>query len=189
MSRSATTVARSPESADARARARARREPEYPREERERLLREWEQRAERAEASERRAETHARERAQRVERDTAGAAGVLDDVPAPAPAPAPAPSRPRRAAETWDHVMEPPAERGRSGRQTVTITGHGVDGYFDRRGTRASSAQRHQAIKRHERAGFRPDRVAMWAVMLGVILMLAAAASSHAAVLAHHLAH
>ena len=27
----------------------------------------------------------------------------------------------------------------------------------------------------------------MWAVMLGVILMLAAAASSHAAVLAHHL--
>lgn len=85
------------------------------------------------------------------------------------------------------HVVEPPPERGLPGRHTVTITGLGAEGYATRHGTRASAAQRHQAIKRHERAGFRPDRVAMWAVMLGVMLMLAAAASSHAAVLAHHL--
>ncbi len=37
----------------------------------------------------------------------------------------------------------------------------------------------------------RPDRIAMWAVLLGVVLILAAATSSHAAVMAHivHLAH
>ncbi len=83
--------------------------------------------------------------------------------------------------------MEPPPERGQAGRHTVTITGRGAEAYTSRRGTRTSTAQRHQAIRRHEREGFRPDRVAMWAVMLGVMLMLAAAASSHAAVLAHHL--
>ncbi len=87
------------------------------------------------------------------------------------------------------YLMEPPPERGQPGRHTVTITGRGTEAYMSRRGTRTSTAQRHQAIRRHEREGFRPDRVAMWAVMLGVMLMLAAAASSHAAVLAHHLAH
>lgn len=98
---------------------------------------------------------------------------------------APAPVR----AETAP-LMEPSPERGQPGRHTVTITGRGAEGYATRRGTRASTAQRHQAIRRHEREGFRPDRVAMWAVLLGVMLMLAAAASSHAAVFAHHaLAH
>jgi hypothetical protein len=82
-------------------------------------------------------------------------------------------------------LMEPPPERGQPGRQTVTITGRGAEAYATRRGTRASGAQRHQSIRRHEREGFRPDRVAMWAVMLGMVLMLAAAASSHAAVLTH----
>lgn len=76
---------------------------------------------------------------------------------------------------------------GVPGRRTVTITGHGAEGYASRNGTRPSMAQRHRQIKRHERDGFRPDRVAMWAVLLGVILLLAAATSSHAAVLvAHH---
>jgi hypothetical protein len=37
----------------------------------------------------------------------------------------------------------------------------------------------------HERPGFRPDRAAMWAVLLGLLLVLVAATSSHAAVLAH----
>jgi hypothetical protein len=95
-------------------------------------------------------------------------------------------ARDRRAPDALQ-LMEPPPERGQPGRHTVTITGRGAEAYATRRGTRASSAQRHQAIRRHEREGFRPDRVAMWAVMLGVMLMLAAAASSHAAVLAHHL--
>ncbi len=76
---------------------------------------------------------------------------------------------------------------GGSERRTVTITGHGEEAWHSRNGTRPSQAARHQHhLKRHERAGFRPDRVAMWAVLLGVMLMLAAAASSHAAVLASH---
>jgi hypothetical protein len=78
---------------------------------------------------------------------------------------------------------------GVPGRYTVTITGHGVEGYQSRNGTRPSAAARHTQLKRYDRPGFRPDRVAMWAVLLGVMLMLGAAASSHAAVLvAHHAA-
>ena len=71
-------------------------------------------------------------------------------------------------------------------RRTVTITGHGSEGYASRHGTSPSMAERHRQLPRHERAGFRPDRAAMWAVLLGVILMLAAATSSHAATLAAH---
>ena len=43
-------------------------------------------------------------------------------------------------------------------------------------------------LRRHERAGFKPDRTAMWAVLLGLLLILVAATSAHAAVVAH-LAH
>lgn len=104
---------------------------------------------------------------------------------------------PARAAESSRTGWTPGVgvdERGRGagvpGRRTVTITGHGEEAWHSRNGTRPSRAARHQNhLKRHERAGFRPDRVAMWAVLLGVMLMLAAAASSHAAVLvAHHAA-
>jgi hypothetical protein len=35
----------------------------------------------------------------------------------------------------------------------------------------------------YDRAGSRPDRIAMWAVLLGVLLILVAATSSHAAVI------
>jgi hypothetical protein len=45
--------------------------------------------------------------------------------------------------------------------------------------------QRRPSERRHERAGFKPDRVAMWAVLLGVLLILVAATSSHAAVQSH----
>jgi hypothetical protein len=88
-------------------------------------------------------------------------------------------------------VLEPPTPRpgGVPGRHTVTIRGQGAEGYASRNGTRPSTAQRHSQVRRHERAGFRPDRVAMWAVLLGVTLMLMAAVSSHAAVLAVHHAH
>jgi len=75
---------------------------------------------------------------------------------------------------------------GVPGRRTVTITGHGAEGYTTRNGTRPSAAARHRQVKRHERAGFRPDRAAMWAVLLGLLLMLAAAASAHAAVIVVH---
>jgi hypothetical protein len=34
----------------------------------------------------------------------------------------------------------------------------------------------------HERPGFKPDRAAKWAVLLGLLLVLVAATSSHAAI-------
>jgi hypothetical protein len=33
-------------------------------------------------------------------------------------------------------------------------------------------------LRRHERAGFKPDRAAMWAVLLGLLLILVAATSA-----------
>jgi len=58
------------------------------------------------------------------------------------------------------------------GRRTVTI-----------RGQVARPVSRRPPRTVRERAGARPDRIAMWAVLLGVLLLLVAATSSHAAVL------
>jgi hypothetical protein len=76
---------------------------------------------------------------------------------------------------------EPPrsATGGVAGRRTITITGQGAERY-------AVNSRRRPAQRAHERPGFKPDRAAMWAVLLGVLLVLVAATSSHAAVLAHH---
>jgi hypothetical protein len=63
---------------------------------------------------------------------------------------------------------------GVPGRRTVTIRGQGAERYVPAR------SSRRRPERRYERAGFRPDRAAMWAVMLGVMLILAAAASAHA---------
>lgn len=83
--------------------------------------------------------------------------------------------------ERWNREFGyAPQGGGASGRRTVRITGQGAEGYAARNGTRASRAQRHQRLRPYERAGFRPDRMAMWAVLLGVMLMLAAVASAHA---------
>ena len=69
---------------------------------------------------------------------------------------------------------------GVAGRRTVTIHGRPADRY------RPTTAQRRRPARRpHEREGFRPDRVAMWAVMLGFVLVLVAATSSHAATVTH----
>ncbi len=63
---------------------------------------------------------------------------------------------------------------GIPGRRTVTIQGRGAERY--------TPARRRPDRTLEERARMRPDRAAMWAVMLGVLLILAAATSSHAAV-------
>jgi hypothetical protein len=72
-----------------------------------------------------------------------------------------------------------------AGRRTIVITGRGSERYVaPRRGYDAR-------VRAHERSGFKPDRVAMWAVLLGLALLLGAATSSHAAVLhavLHHAA-
>lgn len=92
----------------------------------------------------------------------------------------------RELLSTWarETAQQPSVK---AGRRTVTIKGHGAEGVTTRNGTRGSAAERHLNLPRHERNGFQPDRVAMWAVLLGVVMILAAAATAHAAVIAHHI--
>jgi hypothetical protein len=54
-------------------------------------------------------------------------------------------------------------------------------GYDRYPGAQVSRPRRRASGPRHERPGFKPDRVAMWAVILGLALILIAATSSHAA--------
>lgn len=63
------------------------------------------------------------------------------------------------------------------GRRTVVIRGQVVDRYSPRR-----SSTRRPRTSRAERMSSRPDRIALWAVLLGILLVLVAATSSHAAV-------
>jgi hypothetical protein len=65
-------------------------------------------------------------------------------------------------------------------RRTVAISGRPGERYI------VPSASRRKQGRPHERPGFQPDRVAMWAVLLGIVLILVAATSSHAAVLHAH---
>jgi hypothetical protein len=75
----------------------------------------------------------------------------------------------------------PSAGRGAGvpGRRTVTIRGQGAERYSGR----YADGSRRRPERRHERAGFRPDRAALWAFLLGVMLILVAVASAHAAIL------
>jgi hypothetical protein len=47
------------------------------------------------------------------------------------------------------------------------------------RGAERNLPVQRPTLRRHERPGFKPDRAALWAVMLGVLLILVAAASAH----------
>jgi hypothetical protein len=69
-----------------------------------------------------------------------------------------------------DHLSGSSA--GIPGRRTITI-----------RGQAARPVSRRPPRTVRERTGTRPDRIAMWAVLLGIVLLLVAATSSHAAVL------
>jgi hypothetical protein len=110
-------------------------------------------------------------------------------VPAPSRAGAPARSRveaaiPERPAQGVAARPSPSTARpdgtGVPGRRTVKITGYGSQ----RNLIYSSREPRRRPPERpYERAGFRPDRVAMWAVLLGVLLVLVAAMSAHAATL------
>jgi hypothetical protein len=60
----------------------------------------------------------------------------------------------------------------------VTITGHGDD---RRTGRTQIEARPRPERRRHERPGYRPDRTALYAVLLGLVLVLVAVTSSHAA--------
>ena len=71
---------------------------------------------------------------------------------------------------------------GVPGRRTVTIRGQVPDHRY------VTPSSRRRPERRYERTGFRPDRAALWAVLLGMMLILAAVTSAHAATL-HTLAH
>jgi hypothetical protein len=64
---------------------------------------------------------------------------------------------------------------GVAGRRTVTIRGYGAE----RNLPWPDGSSRRPQRRLHERSGFRPDRVAMWAVMLGILLVIVAVASPH----------
>jgi hypothetical protein len=96
-----------------------------------------------------------------------------DELPARTDLPA-APRADERPAHRTD---EPPVRRTDEPpvRRTVTITGRGTE----RNLWPADAGRRRPARRAHERAGFKPDRVAMWAVFLGLLLIFVAAASAH----------
>ncbi len=99
--------------------------------------------------------------------------------------PQPGATRPRVDRDDRGRVPSPDRRaEGVPGRRTVTITGRGAERYVPRR----RSDSRRPRQRRYERAGFKPDRAALWAVLLGLLLMLAAVTSAHAATL-HALTH
>ena len=96
------------------------------------------------------------------------------------PEPEPESELERERPVTW-------APRAENGRRTVQITGHVSERNLPpvtRRAERNLPAGS-PTLRRHERASFQPDRAAMWAVVLGLLLILVAAASAHAAALPH----
>ncbi|MGI8572866.1 MAG: hypothetical protein ACR2L9_09640 [Solirubrobacteraceae bacterium] len=68
---------------------------------------------------------------------------------------------------------------GVPGRRTVTIRGYGAE----RNLPRSAGQSRRHTEPRYQRPGFKADRMAMWAVLLGIVLVVVAAASAHGAVL------
>jgi hypothetical protein len=76
--------------------------------------------------------------------------------------------RDSHAAVRESHAAETPSRR------TVTIRGHGAE----RNLPWPDSPRRRPQRLAHERVGLRPDRVALWAVMLGILLVVVAIASS-----------
>ncbi len=90
---------------------------------------------------------------------------------------------PRPAARTAPRRVSGPASGPDAGsgvpeRRMVTIRGRGSERYVPIRSSRDRRPER-----RYERPGFQPDRVAMWAILLGVVLIVAAASTAHAATL------
>jgi hypothetical protein len=83
---------------------------------------------------------------------------------------------------------------GHQARRPMPVRAEGPGHFAGERAERPRRPERYDARRSHssrrqrgpyDQALARPDRIAMWAVLLGIILLLAAATSSHAAVLAH----
>jgi hypothetical protein len=79
-----------------------------------------------------------------------------------------------------DAYLSPPPPAGQ--RRTVQITGRPAEAAI------VSRARRHRPRTTADRIGGRPDRIALWAVVLGAVLIILAvlSSSSQAAEIAHH---
>lgn len=88
------------------------------------------------------------------------------------------PARSRRAErQASQPVAAPP---GLPQRRTVTIKGRGAERHLPWPGDPLTQTPRRRPPRTlHERAALRPDRLAMWAVFLGLLLVLVAAVSAH----------
>ena len=80
--------------------------------------------------------------------------------------------RKRPEPELW---LEPPAPKPE--RRTIEIRGQ-ADRVAGVAPVPSPGPQRHRGRMPHERVGPRPDRIALWAVLLGLLLILVAAISS-----------
>lgn len=95
----------------------------------------------------------------------------------PQPPARPAPdARPRSAAHPTHDPRPHPATQPRQ-RRTIEIRGQ-VDRVAGVAPVSPAGPQRHRGRRASERVGPRPDRVALWAVLLGLLLILVAAVSS-----------
>ncbi len=100
----------------------------------------------------------------------------------------------RRRAVVYDTERvegrrRPAVEAGRPSLRVVGRPAGRQAGSPDRRPAGSPPVRRRPTRRAHERPGFQPDRVAMWAVLLGILLVLVAATSSHAAVRRVSVAH
>lgn len=95
---------------------------------------------------------------------------VLDSGPRPVQTAEPLSVAPVATAEPVLSVAAPPAEPAR---RTVRIQGRGAE-----RNLPVSQPTRRTPVA-HHRVGSSPDRLAMWAVLLGFLLVLVAVLSSH----------
>lgn len=85
-------------------------------------------------------------------------------------------SRPRSAPVVGEGISAPiRTDVASPARRTVKIQGRGAE-----RPLPVPDPSRRRPQRRvYERSGFRPDRVAMWAVLLGLLLVMVAVASGH----------
>jgi hypothetical protein len=77
----------------------------------------------------------------------------------------------REPAERAFDLSDPGDSGSHGSRRTVLITGHGDERYLP-----APRQRRSSGLRFHERSGFSPDRLGLWAVLLSIALVIGAVA-------------
>jgi hypothetical protein len=88
--------------------------------------------------------------------------------------------RPASASEVETPVSQPAAARAPRARRTVQITGRPAAAPARAPRRLVEVERRRPAARPIDRIGHRPDRLALWAAVLGFALVLVAAMSAHA---------